>query len=266
MNPYFEIFWYPVYIFGLSIVVCFFLFLWMLKKLSVRFSFEYHFFTNSILWYFLSVFIFSRLFYVISMWKDMKHIENVSSFFIMTDYNFSLFWAIFGFCMILLLNTKLLKKSIHKYIDGFVLALLFTVIFWFIGLFLSWWGYWESTSSWFWIPYFSNSLSTTPTGKFLPIALIYSGISFILFSVLYILSMYVKIRGLIWYIWLWAFSACILIFEYFSAKPDAFSVAYNVSFTQVWAIFFIWISFYGIYKVMNISGKSQNTILGDVTK
>ncbi len=269
MTPVFYInifgdFAFPVYVFGLSIVVCFFLFLWMLKKLSVRFWFEYHFFTNSMLWYFLSVFIFSRLFYVISMWKDMQHIENISSFFIMTDYNFSLFWAIFGFCIILLLNTKLLKKSIHKYIDWFTLAFLFTIIFWFIGLFLSGSGYWESTTSWLWIPYISNSLSTTPTGKFLPIALIYSGLSFVLFSILYILSMYIKVRGLIGYVWIWVFSSFVLILESYSAKPDAFSVTYNISFSQMWAIIFIIISFYWIYRVMNISRKSQKTILGDV--
>ncbi|MCD5380702.1 prolipoprotein diacylglyceryl transferase [Candidatus Gracilibacteria bacterium] len=194
----------------------------------------------------------------------MQHIENISSFFIMTDYNFSLFGAIFGFCLILLLNTRLLKKSVHKYIDGFTLAFLFTIIFGFIGLFLSGSGYGESTTSWLGIPYISNSLSATPTGKFLPIALLYSGLSFMLFSILYILSMYIKVRGLIGYLGIGVFSAITLILEYYSAKPDAFSVSYDISFSQIWAIIFIIISFYGIYRVMNISGKSQKTILGDV--
>ena len=183
----------------------------------------------------------------------------------MTDYNFSLFWAIFWFCVILFLNTKLLKKSIHKYIDGFTLAFLFTIIFWYIGLFLSWAWYWESTTSWLGVPYISTSLSTTPTGSFLPIALIYSGLSFILFSVLYILSMYINVRGLLWYIWLGIFSAITLILEYYSAKPDVFSLTYNISFSQMWAIIFICISFYGIYRVMNISWNSKNTILGDIS-
>jgi len=192
MTPVFYInifgdFAFPVYVFGLSIVICFFLFLWMLKKLSVRFGFEYHFFTNSILWYFFSIFIFSRLFYVISM------------------------------------------------------------------------------TSWLGVPYISTSLSTTPTGSFLPIALIYSGLSFILFSVLYILSMYINVRGLLWYIWLGIFSAITLILEYYSAKPDVFSLTYNISFSQMWAIIFICISFYGIYRVMNISWNSKNTILGDIS-
>lgn len=184
----------------------------------------------------------------------------------MTDYNFSLFGAIFGFCLILLLNAKLLKRSIHKYIDGFVLAFLFTVIFGFIGLFISWAGYGESTSSILWIPYFSDNLSATPTGKFLPIGLLYSGASFILFSILYILSMFVKVRGLLWYIGLGMFSACALILEYFSGKPDAFSIAYDISFAQMWAIFFIVVSFYGIYRVMNLSWKSQKTMMWDIVK
>jgi len=266
MNPYFEIFWYPVYIFWLSIVVCFFLFLWMLKKLSVRFGFEYHFFTNSILWYFISVFLFSRLFYVISMWKDMKHIQNPFDFFIMNDYNFSLFGALFGFFIVLFLNVKLLKKSIHKYIDGFVLSFLFVSILWFIWAFFGGQVYGEITSLWIWIAY-DNWLSTIPlTGKLFPLPLVYSISCFVLFSTLYILSMYVKTRGIIGYVWLWIFSAMVLALEFFSWKPDIFSLAYWINLSQIWAIIFIAVSFYGIFRVMNISSKSQKTILWDVTK
>jgi len=266
MNPYFEIFWYPVYIFGLSIVVCFFLFLWMLKKLSIRFSFAYHFFTNSILWYFLSVFIFSRLFYVISMWKDMKYIQDPFDFFIMSDYNFSLFGALFGFFAVLFLNVKLLKKSIHKYIDWFMLSFLFVSILWFIWAFFGGQVYGEITSLSIGVAY-DNGLSSVPlTWELFPLALVYSGICCLLFSILYILSMYVKTRGIIGYVWLGIFSAIVLALEFFSWKPDIFSVAYSVNLSQIWAIIFIVISFYWIFRVMNIYSKSQKTILWDVTK
>ncbi len=266
MNPYFEVFWYPVYIFWLTIVVCFFLFLWMLKKLSVRFGFEYHFFTNSILWYFIFVFLFSRLFYIISMWKDMKHIQDPLDFFIMSDYNFSLFWALFGFFIVLLLNVKLVKKSIHKYIDWFMLSFLFISILWFIWAFFGWQVYGEITSLAIGIAY-DNAISTIPlTWELFPLALIYSAICFILFSTLYILSMYIKTRGIIWYSGLGIFSAVVLWLESFSWKPDIFKVAYWMNISQIFAILFIMISFYGIYRVMNISGKSQKTILWDVTK
>jgi prolipoprotein diacylglyceryltransferase len=63
----------------------------MLKKLSTKYSYDVSIFVNNILWYFLSVFFFSRLFYVISKWNDLKYINNPAEFFIMSDYNFSLF-------------------------------------------------------------------------------------------------------------------------------------------------------------------------------
>ena len=63
----------------------------MLKKLTNKYGFDMAIFMNNILWYFVSVFFFSRLFYVISKWNDLKYIENASGFFVTTDYNFSLF-------------------------------------------------------------------------------------------------------------------------------------------------------------------------------
>jgi len=63
----------------------------MLKKLTSKYSFDMAIFMNNILWYFISIFIFSRLFYVISKWSDLKYIEDASEFFIATDYDFSLF-------------------------------------------------------------------------------------------------------------------------------------------------------------------------------
>ncbi|USN57922.1 MAG: hypothetical protein H6767_06250 [Candidatus Peribacteria bacterium] len=96
MFPFFEpISGVIIYTFGLTLTICFFMFLWMLRKLSGRFGYDFSFFTTNIVWYFLSVFFFSRLFYVIAKWNDMKYIKDPFQFFIMSDYNFSLFGAIF---------------------------------------------------------------------------------------------------------------------------------------------------------------------------
>jgi prolipoprotein diacylglyceryltransferase len=72
---------------------------------------------NGILWYFLASVFFGRLFYVFSKWAEMRNLSNFFDFFIMADYNFSLFGAIFGFLCILILNTGIFKKNIHKYMD-----------------------------------------------------------------------------------------------------------------------------------------------------
>jgi len=65
----------------------------MLKKLSIRFGNDFSIFSNNIVWYFLSVFIFSRLFFVISKWNELKYIKDPFDFFIMNDYHFSLVGA-----------------------------------------------------------------------------------------------------------------------------------------------------------------------------
>jgi hypothetical protein len=63
----------------------------MLRKLKEKYTFDMRIFTNSTLGYLLSMFFFSRLFYVISKWHDLKFIDSAGQFFIATDYNFSLF-------------------------------------------------------------------------------------------------------------------------------------------------------------------------------
>jgi len=70
------------------------------------------------------MFFFSRLFYVISKWNDLKYIKTASEFFVTTDYNFSLFGLIFGFLLVLFINLKLRREKLVKYIDSIVLAFL----------------------------------------------------------------------------------------------------------------------------------------------
>jgi hypothetical protein len=59
--------------------------------MSRKNNFSMTIFSNNILWYFVSIFFFSRLFYVISRFNDLKYIDSFSDFFATIDYNFSLF-------------------------------------------------------------------------------------------------------------------------------------------------------------------------------
>ncbi len=191
MIPFFDIFnWFFIYTFWLTLSICFFLFLRMLKKLSYRYSYNFSFFLNNILWYFISVFIFSRLFFILSKWKDMKFIKDPFEFFIMSDYNFSLFGAIFWFFIVFLITLKLEKSKIINYLDGVVVSFLFVLIIWYIWAFLWWQVYWNEISdnlSSIWILYthpFSNVPYEVPI---FPLAIVYSISFFILFSSLYII-------------------------------------------------------------------------------
>lgn len=258
MFPFFDLFWWVVvYTFGLTITICFFLYLWMLKKLSNRFGINSSFFFNRLLWYFLSVIFFSRLFYVISRWNDFKFIKDPFEFFIMSDYNFSLFWAIFGFIVVLILQIRMHHLKSGKYIDASVLSFLFILILGYLWAFL--WGqvYWRETFYWIEILY-TNAFSPVPYEvPIFPLWLVYSFVFFILFSFLYILSMFISIRWLVGYIWLIIFSSLIIILETFSWKYDIFKVMFNYNFSQIAALVLLVWSWYWLYKLYKTWEKIQ---------
>ena len=251
MFPFYEIYpWYIIYSFWITLVICFFLFLWMLKKLSSKFWYEYSFFTNNILWYFLSVFIFSRIFYVISKWNHLKHIKDHYEFFVMNDYNFSLIWAIIGFFLILGISLKSRKEKLEKYIDAISLSFLFVLFIWYIWAFLWWQVYGRET--WFWIEIlYTHSFTPVPYEvPIFPLPIIYSIIFFILFSIFYIFSIFINIKSLLWYLSFIAFSSIILIFEFFSWKYDILKNYYGININQLFCIFIICFCIWQIYKLL----------------
>jgi len=260
LYPFINFFWFPIYIFGLWLLICFFVFLYMLKKLSHKFSFDIAIFINNILWYFISVFFFSRLFYIISQWSDSKYIENASDFFITTDYNFSLFWAIFGFVLVFFINLKLRKEKLVKYIDGLVLSFLLVLSIWFIWALL--WGqvYWIPTNYWIELTY-TNPFSPVSSTPVFPLPIVYAILFFIEFAVLYILSMYIKIKWFIGHIGLIVFALIILIFENFSWKHDVFNNLLFLNMNQILAIWLMIFSFYRLYILSQISSKDTTVII-----
>lgn len=250
MYPFFEVFpWFYIYSFWLTLTVCFFLFLWMMKRLSSRFWINDSFFFNRILWYFLSVFIFSRLFYVIAKWNDFKFIKDPIEFFIMSDYNFSLIGAIFGFLFVLFMSIILLGLRSGKYMDVSILSFLFASFVWYIWAFFWWQVYGKQTNFWIEILY-TNPFSPVPYEvPIFPLALMYAFIFFILFCILYMTSMFVKIRGLIWYIGIILISTILFLGEILSGKYDYFKIETWMNFTQIGAIFLFMFWFYWLYRI-----------------
>ena len=232
----------------------------MLKKLTSKYSFDMAIFMNNILWYFISVFVFSRLFYVISKWSDLKYIENASEFFVATDYDFSLFWAIFWFFIVFFINLKLRREKLVKYIDWIVLSFLLVLSIGFIWALF--WGqvYWISTNLWIEIVYNSPFAPIASTPVF-PLAIVYFILFFIEFAVLYILSMYIKVKWFIGHIWLIVFWLIILIFENFSGKHDVFNNLLFLNMNQFMAIWIMIFSFYRLYILSKISWQDTTIII-----
>lgn len=250
MYPFFEIFsWFYIYTFWLSLTICFFVFLWMLKKLCHKFWINNTFFFNRILWYFLSIFIFSRLFYVISRWNDFKFIKDPIEFFLMSDYNFSLIWAIFWYFLVMFIFIIWNSLKSWRYMDISVLSFLFTSVIWYIWAFF--WGqvYWKETNFWIEILY-SNPFSPVPYEvSVFPLPIVYALVFFILFCILYIFAMFITVRWIIWYIWIILIGSVLLILDMFNWKHDFFKIELWISFTQIWAIALILFWFYWFYKI-----------------
>jgi len=251
--PFFEpIPWIQIYSFGLVLTVCFFLFLWMLIKLSKKFNYKSSFFTDNIFWYFMSVFIFSRLFYVIWKWNDLKYIRNPIDFFIMNNYNFSLFWAIVWFFIVFFIFIKIKKEKAVEYIDWIVLSFVFILFVGFVWAFLWWQVYGRETSIGIEVIYNHPFTSVPFQVPIFPLAIVYSIIYFILFSILYIVWIFVKVKWFIWYIGLIAFASILLIFEFFSWKYDILRNSTLINLTQLYSIILIIICVYKLFQIIRI--------------
>lgn len=249
MYPFIDIFGIEIYTFGITLSLCFFLFLWFLKRLSSRFGYSFSFFTQNIVWFFLSVFLFSRIFFVISKWNDMKYINDAFEFFIMSDYNFSLFGAMFGFFVVTYILTRFEKISIRKYIDGIVLSFLFIMPVWYLWALLGGQVYGTDTNFGIEILY-THPFTLVPIEvPVFPLPIFYAIFSLFVFVGMHTLSHLTFPRGFIGYLGIILFSSVILIGEFFSGKYDILTVAYNFHLTQLFALIFITTSAYQLYKI-----------------
>jgi len=256
LYPFFEpISWVFIYTFWLSLSISFFVFLVLLHRNSKKFWYDFTFFTQNIVWFFLSIFFFSRLFYVISNWYDQRFIwENPVQFFLMSDFNFSLFWAILGFFIVYFLLSRLEKRDFDRYIDGIVVSFFWVLVIWFIGAFLWWQVYGRETNFWIEILYNKHSFSPIPFQvPIFPLPIVYALFSLFIGVWLYILSLFVHIRAFVWYVWILLFSAMILIFEFFSWKPDILSSHSFINFPQLCALL---LAFWAGYRLFVISHNS----------
>ncbi len=259
MYPQIELFsWITIYTFWLSLSISFILFFWMLYKLSFRFGINTNFFLWNIVFFFLSSFFFSRLFYILAEWKDYKYIfqEWFFKFFFMSDYNFSLIWWIFWFFIILYINIKWFKLNSNKYIDAVLLSFLFAATIWYLWAFFGWQICGVPTELPIWVT-ITNILSKCPyTTSTFPLSIIYWIITFILFVILYISRIFVKIEWLVGYLWIIIFSCFLLIFENFNWNIDIFKSYLHLNLSQIWAIFLIMLWIRWLIKIY----KKETTI------
>ncbi len=251
MYPQIEILGVTIYVFGLALSVSFILFFFMLHKLSEKFGINANFFLGNVLWFFLSIFVFSRLFYIIAEWRDFQFLwsQGILKFLFMSDYNFSLMGGILGFMIVLLFQLKRFKISSRKYIDAIVLAFLFAAIIGFIGAFFGGQIYGKPTDSFMGITSTSDISNTPYTSPMFPLALLYSFISFLLFFCLYLVRKFTKIEGLVGYVGMLLFAILLFSAEFYTGGTDLFKAYIFFNLNQLGSMVLFVIGVRGLYKI-----------------
>lgn len=251
MYPQIELFSITIYTFGLSLSIAFVLFFFMLYKLSLKFGINANFFLGNVLWFFLSIFVFSRAFYIMAEWQDFHFLlsQGILKFLLMSDYNFSLMGGIFGFMVVLFFQLKRFNFSSRKYIDAIVLSFFFAAIIGFIGAFFGGQIYGRPTDSFIGIIN-NNSVSNTPyTSPIFPLALLYSGASFLLFFCLYLIRKFTKIEGLVGYLGMVFFSILLFVAEFYSGGTDIIRTYVLLNLNQLGSILLLGMGLYGLYNI-----------------
>lgn len=251
MYPQIEILGITIYTFGLALSISFILFFFMLYKLSEKFGINANFFLGNVLWFFLSMFVFSRLFYIIAEWRDFQFLwsQGVLKFLLMSDYNFSLMGGIFGFMVVLLFQLKRFMISSRKYIDAIVLAFLFASIIGFIGAFFGGQIYGRPTDSFMGIAATSDGSNTPYASPMFPLALLYSLTSFLLFFCLYLARKFTKIEGLVGYMGILLFSIILFSAEFYSGGTDIFKAYVFFNLNQIGAALLFLLGIHGLYRI-----------------
>ncbi|PZM86631.1 hypothetical protein DLH72_00410 [Candidatus Gracilibacteria bacterium] len=217
--------------------------------MSKRLDYDFNIFKNNLLWFFISVFLFSRLFYVLSKWHDLKYLQDPIYFFITSEYNFSLMGGIAGFFIVLFILLKLRKENLDKYIYGIVLSFTFVLPIGFIGALLGGQVYGIDTNFGIEITYNRNDIPVPYTSPLFPLPIVYSILFFLTFCGLYISNMYIKEKNILGYGGLMIFSCIIFIMEFFSGKNDLFKEYIILNLSQVSAIALFGLGFLKVYKL-----------------
>ena len=239
MFPSFSVFWVTIYTFGLALSISLGLFVWMLYRLSIKFGINTNFFLGNILFFFLSSFFFSRLFYIFAEWRDYKFIfqEGVFQFFFMSDYNFSLIGALFWFLLILYINIRKFKLSSNKYTDAVILSFFFAATVGFLWGFFGWQICGAPTSLPIGVNYVNFASNVCPfTSPVFPLAVFYSIASFLLFCTLYIARQFIQIEGFVGYMGILIFACVFFIGEFFNGSTDIVKSFIPLNLNQIGSI------------------------------
>lgn len=224
----------------------------MLNKMCKKTGVNQNFFAGNALLFVVSTFLFSRLLFVIAEWRDFKYLieDRFLNFFLMTDYNMSFIGGVIGFLLVLIYKLYRYQQSHEKYIDVVVVSFFFAAIVGYLSAMLGGQIYGRPTSLPIGIVYQGEDMNIPYTSAVIPLALFYSLLSFLTFSILYILKEMYRIPGFVGYVGIGLFSTFLLVGEFFSGTEDIAYSMTGLNITQFGAITGIFFS--GIWMIKQI--------------
>lgn len=190
----------PVMTYGVWLTLSFALFYWMLWRLWKKYQISTAFFTVNLLAFFLITFFVSRLFHVILyLGLPTKSAFSwefpVLSFFLMSDFYFSIWGAVVGFLGVLLFFLRWKDKEDRDDImDIVIISAIFAAIVWYLWAFFGGQTYGIRSEWMFAIDYINNPiLAEYPR---FPLAIVYFICSIFIFSITYITKKIRPERGM----------------------------------------------------------------------
>lgn len=249
-----------VHFFGFILVIAWMIFFWLLHKYNTEHGLSKNIFKNISL-YTVSIFFWSRIFYIFSDWRNEKYLlinlvewsgilAFLRGFFITPNYSLSLAGGIFGFLLIFVWYIYTRRANYKKNIDVLVRAFFWAAILGYLGALLGGQIYGIPFDSPFSMLY-SDKNSIVPIGSArFPLPVIY--IMSCLLGGLLIEKLHKSMTlpdGFLGYVGFGFYGIVLFLFEFTSGTADMFESYFPyLAINQTIGLIFIWFSLVWILK------------------
>ncbi len=202
----------------------------------------------SIIDFTISIFFFSRIFYIFADWRTEKFLfidlfatgdilSFLKQFFITDNYSLSFAGGVVGFLVLFLYKTLSKARDRGKYWDSIVPAFLIAASIGYVGVLLGGQLYGIVMESMISIHY-TNIDSIVPfQNPTFPLPIIYSISTLLIASFLYRLERRIALpEGFVWYMGMGIFAIVIFLWGFLDGASDLFSSRIYLNMTQILAV------------------------------
>lgn len=261
MYPTIELLGFKIYVFGVLLSITWLLFVTLLHHFSWKEGFTRSIFSDkTIIYLTLSMFFFSRVWYLFAEWRDEQFIlmelgrgnflTFAKLFFVPENYHFSLFWGIFGFFLVFFWKTKDAPRERLRYFDAVTWAFLFSALLGYLAALLGGQIYGIPFDSFFSILYNHKESIVDLRSPVFPLPILY-----IIFTggiLLTLTKVQKKIHeipdGFIGFLGLGLFSGMIFLGEFLNGSEDMFESYFFLNLNQIGALIGIFMSLLWIFR------------------